>query len=53
MGWLVKTDPHGNPIWTMTFGGWESVSYCMQSEDGGYIIGDGYKHIMKLAPDGK
>jgi hypothetical protein len=51
IGRLVKMDPCGNPIWT--FPDWERVDHCRQTDDGGHIIGDGDKHIMKLAPEGK
>jgi hypothetical protein len=50
-GRLIKVDPRGNVIWTLTFPDWDKVDYCRQTVDGGYIIGDGDKHIMKLAPD--
>jgi hypothetical protein len=50
-GHLVKTDRHGNQVWSMILKDWPTVRICRQTPDGGYIIGDGDKHIMKLAPD--
>ena len=38
--WLVKTDIHGNPLWTKTFGGGsaDGATDFIQTNDGGYAL---------------
>jgi len=43
--YLIRTDAHGDTLWTTTFGGaWDEGGYSLrQTADGGYII-TGYAH---------
>ncbi|MBD3287017.1 hypothetical protein GF359_10230 [candidate division WOR-3 bacterium] len=48
--WLLKTDSHGDILWTRTYGGegHEIGAYCEQTNDGGYIIA-GYTESFAVA----
>jgi len=38
--WLIKTDKHGDSLWSKTYGGssWDYSSYVNCTSDGGYVI---------------
>ncbi|MBN1755751.1 hypothetical protein JW877_06010 [bacterium] len=38
--WIMKFDPHGDTLWTRTFGGkdWDYSDYIVQTAEGGYAV---------------
>ena len=43
--WLIKTDMHGNPLWSRTFGGvqWDICNAIIETTEGGFALA-GYTH---------